>query len=229
MVQFCCGVGDCTAAGAQQSGKRSGSGSGGLYLKYANGTIIQPKQDAPMLLDAPAAKLQRSSRPASLVARSACTEDSWVADPDEDDYTRPADSSQVIFTGIAGGQMVMLMHERSASYTQSLSTSLGFADILSLGVEFSSSMTEETSDSTTRSFQAPPGQSGNVVFTAILRCSTGKLLVTTFTRDASSNSAFHQVRVRVTTARSMAKFARGRRMITVRSLGLTQSLSRIET
>lgn len=191
MVQFCCGTGDCTAAGAAP-GKRSGSGSGGLYLKYANGSIIPPLQEGPMLLDAPAAKIQRSSRPASLVARSACSKDSWIADTDQDDYTRPADSSQVVYTGITQGQTVTFTTERSISYTQTLSASLGFADIISLGVSVSTSITEETSDSTAYTFEAPEGQTGNIVFTASLRCSTGKLLVSTFSRIIAGNNLASQ-------------------------------------
>nr|POE63496.1 hypothetical protein CFP56_04399 [Quercus suber] len=143
MVQFCCGTGDCTAAGATN---RSSGSSGGLYPKYANGTIIPPAQEGPMLLDIP--KERRSKRPSSSSPRDTkCTADSWIADDGTDDHTRPSDSSMVVATGATPGVGRTITHERPTSYTQTLAASLGFKDMLSPGVSSSSSPTEGTSES----------------------------------------------------------------------------------
>nr|POE53526.1 hypothetical protein CFP56_28748 [Quercus suber] len=171
MLQFCCGNGDCASAAASRR-RRSGSSSGGLYLKYANGTIIPPMQEGPILSE-PVNERRAHDRSVLNPRNGQCTSNSWVADAGMDDYTRPADSSQVVHQSIRPGESIMITQERSASYTQTLESSLGFEDIVDIGLSFSSSVTMETSDSTSYTFKAPKDQTGNVVFTAFLRCSTG--------------------------------------------------------
>ncbi|KAI7326877.1 hypothetical protein KC326_g163 [Hortaea werneckii] len=113
MVQFCCGTGDCSAAGAgmKRSAKfgrdSASSGGGGLYLKDVNGTVIQPVKVGEVESTAGGTgEAKRSPAPESVFARSNCEEGSWVADPNRDDYTRPADNTQVVLTGVAGPQTI---------------------------------------------------------------------------------------------------------------------------
>ncbi|KAF2723499.1 hypothetical protein K431DRAFT_292537 [Polychaeton citri CBS 116435] len=173
MVQFCCGNDDCKAAGA--SVKRSDGQGGAYFLKDVNGTIIPPAQFGPMVT-AKSEKAKKSTRPAlasSLLAKrgGACTKNSWVADAGQESYTRPADGSQIVYDSVAAGQTVTITEERSVSFTQTLSASFGFEDIVDIGVSFS--VSEEQSESKSLMFTAPAGQSGSVDFTPTLRCSTG--------------------------------------------------------
>lgn len=182
MVQFCCGEGDCTAAGADAK-KRSAkwprlastsSTTGGLYLKYPNGTIIQPIQvGQPQTIQARSNAGEVDSK--HLNARDGCDKNSWVADPDRSDYSRAADGSQVIYANAVGPAHLTITTERSQSYTSTLGASVGFSDILDLGVSIMQSFTREISDSRAITFDLEKGQQGNVVFTPFLRCSTGKL------------------------------------------------------
>ncbi|KAI7088224.1 hypothetical protein KC356_g3517 [Hortaea werneckii] len=181
MVQFCCGTGDCQAAGAgiKRSAKferdiASSSGGGGLYLKDVNGTVIQPVKVGEVEATASGTgEEKRDPAPESVFARSNCEEGSWVADPNRDDYTRPADNTQVVLTGVSGPQTVKITTTRSQSWTSTLGASVGIEDIFSLGLSFEQSFTKEISDSTSRSFQVQDGQTGDVGFTSYLRCSSG--------------------------------------------------------
>lgn len=151
------------------------SGGGGLYLKDVNGTVIQPVKVGEVESTAGSTgEAKRSPAPESVFARSNCEEGSWVADPNRDDYTRPADNTQVVLTGVAGPQTVRITKTRSQSYTSTLGASIGIEDIFSLGLSFEESFTEEISDSTSRSFKVQDGQTGDVGFTSYLRCSSGE-------------------------------------------------------
>lgn len=100
-----------------------------------------------------------------------------MADEGQESYTRPVDGGQVVYSGIGSGQKVSITHERSTSYTQTLGSDIGFADIFSIGVSFEESMEETTTDGTSHDFTAKEGQTGDVVFTPFLRCSTGKRML----------------------------------------------------
>ncbi|KAI7002012.1 hypothetical protein KC359_g146 [Hortaea werneckii] len=171
MVQFCCGTGDCQSAGAgiKRSAKferdiASSSGGGGLYLKDVNGTVIQPVKVGEVEATASGTgEEKRDPAPESVFARSNCEEGSWVADPNRDDYTRPADNTQVVLTGVSGPQTVKITTTRSQSWTSTLGASVGIEDIFSLGLSFEQSFTKEISDSTSRSFQVQDGQTGDAL------------------------------------------------------------------
>lgn len=172
MVQFCCGDGDCKAAGAPNT-KRSDSRSGGVYLKHANGTIVPPAKVGPMITTKEIQSPKQVRGTNNVFTRGAtCDKNSWVADKGREDYTRPADGGQVVYTSIGSDQMVTISKERSVSYTESLMAGLNFDDIVNIGVSFS--VTEEMSNTKSISFKSQPGQSGDVVFTPDLRCSTGR-------------------------------------------------------
>ena len=140
-----------------------------MYLKYANGTVIEP---AARGQPDPQGASRRSTVP--LSKRDTCEKNSWVADAGMESYTRPADGGQVVYSNLADGQEVTISVERSVSYTQTMGAEFGFADILSFGVSMESSITETTTESTERKFSAPKGQTGKVIFSPFLRCSTGK-------------------------------------------------------
>ena len=87
MVQFCCGLGDCFAAGVSVPGslKRDlvycipSAEAGGLSaatLMFQNGTVIPPAKAGPLPLDT------------GLLKRANC---SYTAD--REPYTRPADNT----------------------------------------------------------------------------------------------------------------------------------------
>ncbi|CAJ2513932.1 Uu.00g020510.m01.CDS01 [Anthostomella pinea] len=99
---------------------------------------------------------------------------SWVADGE--DYTRPADSTSIVLADVdggTGGSTETVSHERSQTWTTSASASLGFADVLSLGVSFTQEYSCEISDTKSYQFSIPAGQVGDVGFTAYLDCQTG--------------------------------------------------------
>lgn len=171
-LAVCCGEGDCEGAGSPfKRSTSSSSVSGGIYLKYGNGSVIEPAERGQPKGKSEERRFETSS---PLTKRASCKDDSWVADEGRDSYTKPADGGEVVFSGIGSGQTVEITTSRSSSATQSLSQSLGIADILSIGVSFEESFTETTTDGSSRSFTAKEGQTGDVVFTPFLKCSTGK-------------------------------------------------------
>jgi len=142
-----------------------------MYLKYANGTVIEP---AARGQPDPQGKIGRSAHTGPLSKRDTCEKNSWVADAGMESYTRPADGGQVVYSGLGDGQEVTIKTERSVSYTQTIGAEFGFADILSFGVSMETSMTETMTEGTDRMFSAKEGQTGKVIFTPFLKCSTGK-------------------------------------------------------
>lgn len=142
-----------------------------MYLKFGNGSVIEPAERG-QPKGHNQARQSEANNP--LTKRDSCEDDSWVADEGKDSYTRPADGGQVVYAGIGSGQKVTITSERSSTYTQSLSQDFGFADVISLGVSFSEEFSETTTDGSSREFSAKEGQTGDVVFTPFLRCSTGK-------------------------------------------------------
>ncbi|CAM1509817.1 Fc.00g001520.m01.CDS01 [Cosmosporella sp. VM-42] len=121
MVEFCCGRGDCKAAGAKRSVKFgrdgiAGGGAGGVYLKDENGTIITPSQVGPL----------------QTPGRQSCKKNSWVPDAGKEDYTRPADNTQIVLSGVSGPGSITITHTRSQSWTTTIGADFGFADILFL-------------------------------------------------------------------------------------------------
>jgi len=167
MVQFCCGEGDCTAAGVPVPGgaKRDltyqigpAGGISAATFMYNNGTIIEPAQQGPMLLDSALTKRQ-----------SGC---SYAAEGEP--YTRPADNTQIVTPGGVVSGTITISETRTQEWTTSIDAGINILEIVSAGVSFS--ISESVSDSTEYSFTAPAGQTGRVGFTANLRCTTGLLL-----------------------------------------------------
>lgn len=165
MVQSCCGDA-CDSAGAKMirglgpmGSIRSVSidGNGGLLLKSANGSIIEPAEIGPP----PELKEKRS------LQKRSCTKNSWQGGST---YTKPADNVQIVASNVAGPGTVTITKERTQTWSTSMS--LGIADVLSLGVSAEFSESVSSSKSVTR--ELAEGQSGNMGFTAYLTCSEGK-------------------------------------------------------
>jgi hypothetical protein len=182
MVQFCCGSGDCTAAGASPAGKirgidRRGASLGqGVYILDGNGTIIPPIQ----IGKPPELSQKREPSPSTpSLTKRGCTQNSWKADPGKDSYTRPADNTQLVSDnnaeGGTGGSTIQITHTREQSWSTTFGATMGIEDVLSLGLSFEQSFSESVSDSKSYTFNVPAGQSGFVGFTATMRCSTGKI------------------------------------------------------
>ncbi|KAK7952839.1 uncharacterized protein PG986_008567 [Apiospora aurea] len=194
MVQFCCGVCDCGAAGLpnypQCSAKFGGGGgsSGALRLKR-NGTLITPAYEGPA---EPVAETEITPRmgdnpflraPVGLATREdekpkgVCAGD-WKPGPNDGDdmYIRPADGGTIVkveVEGAEGGTEYQITRSRTQSWSTTVEMSLGIADVLSLGLSFSSTFEESITDSGTASFTVPEGETGYIIFTAYLMCSVG--------------------------------------------------------
>jgi hypothetical protein len=176
MVQSCCG-GDCDAAGAkmirgigQMGTVRSVllDGRGGLLLKDANGTIIEPAEIAPpsTLVNAGKTKRQAGRTTEQRLRKRSCTENSWEGG---EVLSKPADNVQIVKDSVTGPATVTVTKERTQSWSTSMS--IGIEDILSLGI--STEFSESVSSGSEVSVTIPEGQTGKLGFTATLSCSTG--------------------------------------------------------
>lgn len=170
MVQFCCGTGDCTAAGVANA-KRDGTyqiraASAGLFgavLKFANGSVIAPAQQG---------ELSANSAQKKAFRRADCV---YTADSGMEEYTRPADDTQIVtnsaVNGGTQGNSVEISTARTQEWSTSISAGVDIFEIVSTSVSFEFS--ESITDTTTYTFNVPAGQTGQVGFTANLRCTTG--------------------------------------------------------
>lgn len=170
MVQYCCGAEDCNNAGV---GLRSLGGKPKKIELTVDGKVVEPAQIGS---PPPAIRQLESAKLRTLVKNDddddgICDGD-WVADEGKEDYTRESDDRQVVYSNFNGGE-VQITKTREQSWTQETSASLGFADVLSLGLSFSESYEKSVSDSTSYTYSTKPGQTGSIVFTPTLRCSTG--------------------------------------------------------
>lgn len=221
MVQFCCGLGDCNAAGAgarriKRSAKfgdvtvfeeldkeafNAAAAGGGMFsykLRSANGSVIEPAAIGlpPDTTTDRASKDAQAAVPAvkksvsnPLQARvDKCEEGSWVPDAGKEDYTKPADGTQVVYGSVSGPATIEITKARTQDWTTTMDASLGFGNILSMGISFSNEYGESITDTKSQSFPVPAGQTGSVGFTPYLECTTGK--ITTLT-------PFNQTNVRV--------------------------------
>lgn len=219
MVQFCCGSGDCNAAGASRLLKRSAkfgessldieaaaSGMYSLVLQYPNGTDVEPIHiGSPPTLSGDARVLEteqtdditeRAVSPSSstdnalvinnkgnegdnnknttttITPRSRCDANSWKPNPGKDEYTRPADNTQIVHPAVSGPGEFSITQSRTQTFTTSMS--IGFADILSLGVSFE--MSESVQDTHATTFPVEAGQTGEIGFTSFMVCTAGEYL-----------------------------------------------------
>jgi hypothetical protein len=176
MVQSCCGT-DCDSAGGKRIrgiGEMGTArsvfvdGRGGLLLKDANGTVIEPAEVGPSkaLANADNKKRHAGKVAEKQLHKRSCTEGSWKGG---EVLTKPADNVQIVVDSVVGPAEVKKAKERTQSWTTSMS--LGISDIISLGV--SAEFTESVSSSTEIAVTIKEGQSGKLGFTATLSCTTG--------------------------------------------------------
>jgi hypothetical protein len=183
MLQTCCGD-DCTKAGGSKmirgtgpmglsaSSPRSVSidGSGGMVLKRANGTVIEPAEVGfPPELQTEGQVLAASTKARAVTEttrldKRGCQK-SWKAD---ESYTRPADNVQIMLTSVCGGEQKI---STTRTQTWSTSMSLGITDIFSLGM--SSTFEESVSTAKEVTITIQEGQCGKLGFTATLNCEKG--------------------------------------------------------
>jgi hypothetical protein len=177
MLQNCCGD-DCDSAGAkmirglgQMGSPRSVlvDGHGGLLLKYANGTIIEPLEVAPPSAPVVARSMQRQARRTTehRLQKRSCVKNSWKGG---DVLTKPADNVQIVAGSQTGPGTVTITESRTQTWSTSMS--LGIADILSLGV--SAEFSESETSGIDKTWELLEGQTGEIGFTATMSCSTGK-------------------------------------------------------
>jgi hypothetical protein len=193
MVQFCCGAGDCAAAGISNQPPTTGGRSlhpsakfgrdisvtpgiqavsGVRSLRFAvNGTEIEPIYVGPPLVSETTPKA-----PSSLIPRDGICDGNWVPNAGREDYTRPADGATIVSNTYQGPIEAQLTHSRTQEWSSTIEASLGFADIISLGVSFSSTFSESETDSEAGTYPIPEGVKGYVIWTGYLRCSEGKII-----------------------------------------------------
>ncbi|KAI1331522.1 hypothetical protein F5Y16DRAFT_395402 [Xylariaceae sp. FL0255] len=193
MVQFCCGDGDCSAAGIPGQTKReepltasakfsrsydltqpdlsslsARSGSGARSLKIA----MDGKEVEPIYVGPPLATSAADDSSPSVARRGVCN-GVWTPQAGLADYTRPADGSEVVSQVYTGPVTVAITKSRTTERSTTIEASLGFEDILSLGISFSSSITKGLETSEQASYPIPAGETGSVAWTAFWRCTTG--------------------------------------------------------
>ncbi|KAJ8132758.1 hypothetical protein O1611_g867 [Lasiodiplodia mahajangana] len=194
IVQFCCGIGDCAAAGIPgQPGKAErspllrsakfgrgtdpegiaflsaagGSGGGVQSLRIAvNGTEIKPVYVGPP-------QLATENASSTVSRRHGGCDGDWVPYAGYEDYTRPADGSKIVSSSVSGPLAVSVIHARTQEWTQTFEQSLGFDDILSLGISFTESFSKSITNSQTIQYPVPENETGYIAWTSFLRCSRG--------------------------------------------------------
>ncbi|KAI0126720.1 hypothetical protein BJ170DRAFT_684300 [Xylariales sp. AK1849] len=189
MVQFCCGDGDCSAAGIPNlPGKRSvqssakfgrdtlenllsASGGGIQSLRLAvNGTEIEPIYVGPPLV---AESRTKTTAKKAILPRDGACDGNWVPLEGKEDYTRPADSPQIVSGVYAGETDVQITTTRTQEWSTTIEASLGFEDIVSLGISFSETFSESESNSEAATYHLDEGEKGYVIWTSFVRCSEG--------------------------------------------------------
>ncbi|KAH7304734.1 hypothetical protein B0I35DRAFT_484294 [Stachybotrys elegans] len=201
MLQFCCGSGDCCAAGAPNVPGCNPNGmstvrrdlpsdllirdtngdkklairatSGGVMFLDANGNIIPPAYQGP-----PVQPMPRSlEKPAVISSKrqESCTAGSWVDEGAE--FQTTSSNSQVVSELVDGGPdgvIAVISKQRTSTWSTTMEANVGFADIFSMGISFSITQEESISTSETYEFPVPAGQRGFVSFTPYVVCKNGR-------------------------------------------------------
>ncbi|KAI1273892.1 hypothetical protein F5Y07DRAFT_411098 [Xylaria sp. FL0933] len=173
MVQFCCGSGDCEAAGVPWGRRRSlgnrtpGGPTEGQYLSFANGTTIEP-----LVVGRPSASPKNQKR-------KEC-QHGWLANsfvPDGDSYLATFETQAISAVLVNDQDEPTTLHKM---YDQSVTTTTGFDvsigdpfGIISVGAsfEFSSS----NSSGVQYDIVVPAHESGFAGFTPVYKCIKGTI------------------------------------------------------
>jgi hypothetical protein len=87
-------------------------GRGGLLLKYANGTIIEPAEVAPpsTLVNADSMKRRASRTTVQHLQKQSCTKNSWKGG---EVLTKPADNVQIVVNSMTGPATIGVFRAKS--------------------------------------------------------------------------------------------------------------------
>lgn len=174
MVQFCCGIGDCGAAGAPP-GRRSpnpagllggrSSSSGMMFMHDRNGNVIEPKPIGDTLIESNRQETKRSSAIKPAVEKR-CEEFTASSEP----YTKPG-GHQIVSDTVTCPPTQGCNAQMGESVTESFSVegSVSVGDPLgivsaSVSVGWEESVTREFSST----FEFGAGERGYVVFVPVL-------------------------------------------------------------
>ncbi|KAF2718949.1 hypothetical protein K431DRAFT_305544 [Polychaeton citri CBS 116435] len=192
MIQFCCGTGDCTAAGVEKRDDNSLVFSS-VVLRDAEGDLVVPHsvgQDGidrmPVFLEdygVDNATITPSKTPSGalvykidLPQRTAkAKRDCDHYEPDGDPYTKTGLTSQQVGGYICGkNTRVDITNENSVSRSTTFGSSVSDPfGIVSASIEFTTE--EEASQSYTYSFTPEKAMCGHVAFTPFFTCTGGTI------------------------------------------------------
>ena len=164
LVQFCCGTGDCGAAGVSKKMNRGmnyprGASLSGAKLRDADGAIIEP--------------IEVGSPPNWGNGRRALHRRDCSYEAQGDLFTKPG-ALEVVLTNVDGGvagSEVTITQERTVSRSTTIQAGVNVFDIVSASVSYT--FEESLSDSKAKAFNIAAGQTGKLGFTPTLKCSHG--------------------------------------------------------
>lgn len=171
MTQFCCGSGECGAAGVSKKMIRGlnyarGASLVGVGFRNADGVEIKPIEVG----EPPEWQNTRSKDRRALAPSDDCK---YI--PDGEVYTTNG-ALQIVLTGVdggTGGSEVKITQERSVSQSTTFEAGVNF-EVFSASV--SVTFEETITDGEEKTFAIPAGQVGKLGFTPILKCTKGSLM-----------------------------------------------------
>ena len=193
MVQFCCGTGDCTAAGANPKRGIGNTYTSAVIMDTA-GDVVVPLEVGDLGGDMMDVFMKDYGLNNTSVRRTISGDGTpvWkigygaeeeLDKRDCDTYTpaqgAPYTNTDTVSTRLTGricgdGSMTTITNEQSVSRSTTFEASVSDPfGIISASIEFTTEMTATQSYDYT--FTAPNGQCGQVVFTATLLCTSGTI------------------------------------------------------
>ncbi|KAL9628302.1 MAG: hypothetical protein Q9204_005974 [Flavoplaca sp. TL-2023a] len=176
MIQHCCGSSNCEKAGAGAKMIRGidykrGLSGRSVDIMDKDGNVIQPVEEGFPPLETTSKLARRKHEDNDDEDDEEECEDQFARDGEV--YTRPADATQIVATGVSGGTTgseVEITEERSVSMSMTFSAGINI-EIFSLGTEFS--VEETLTNGKAKKWTVPAGQTGKVGFTPNLKCIKG--------------------------------------------------------
>ncbi|KAL8727006.1 MAG: hypothetical protein Q9181_005863 [Wetmoreana brouardii] len=196
IVQHCCGSADCEKVGGLKAVRgidyKRGLPTNDAEVKW-DGRVIEPAQ-----VGEPPKKTARRDDTLKLFRRGDDCKD-YI--PDGEVYTRPADDTQVVATGVDGGTTgseVTITTERTVS--QSVTFSAGFnieiisasTDISNISFPMQRTFEESISNGKEKKWTIPAGQNGKVGFTPTLKCTKGSMQCKDGTSEGEACTGFQE-------------------------------------
>lgn len=170
MAQFCCGSGDCTAAGVSKKMIRGlnyarGATVAGVGFRDADGNNIEPIEVGVP----PELRGGWENERRAIGRRDDCN---YI--PDGEVFTTNG-ATEIVLTGVdggTGGSEVKITQERSVSRSSTFEAGIGF-EVFSASVSIT--FEETLTDGQEKTFTIPAGQTGKLGFTPILKCTKGSM------------------------------------------------------